>query len=327
MDYGKVLKKAWQMVWRYRMLWVFGFILSLVAGEGGASSGFQYTSGQGGFPPSGARATTPQIPADVWGIVAAVVIGLLCLGVVIAIVVTIVRYVTETAVIRVVDDYEKTGEKRGFRQGFRMGWSRTSGQIFLIDLLVNVPVILVFFLLGLLSAIPLLAWVTDNTAVRTVGTGVTVCLSFLVMLLFIIVSVILLPLRTFFWRACALEELGAIDSIRRGYAMVRRHLQDVVVMLLITVGLALAWSIVMIPIVLLLVLLGGVVAGVPALLVGWLASLAFKETVPWVLATVVGLPIFILVLVVPLTVLDGVMKVFQSTTWTLTYRELLALEK
>jgi hypothetical protein len=29
MDYGKVLKRSWHMVWRYRALWVFGIILAL----------------------------------------------------------------------------------------------------------------------------------------------------------------------------------------------------------------------------------------------------------------------------------------------------------
>jgi hypothetical protein len=54
--------------------------------------------------------------------------------------------------------------------------------------------------------------------------------------------------------------------------------------------------------------------------------LGSEEAVPWILAVVVALPFFILVLAVPLTLLDGLMKVFQSTTWTLTYRELQALE-
>jgi len=330
MDHMKVLKRAWNIVWNYRVLWIFGFILSLVASEGGGSSGFQssfQSSSGGGFPPGGGRVVTPEIPSEVWSTVALVVVALLCVGLIVAIVFTVLRYVMETALIRLVDDHEKAGEKRGFRQGFRMGWSRTALWLFLIDLLVNVPVAVVFFLLFLLSAIPLLAWLVDNDAVRFTGTGVTVCLFFLVVLLAIVINVILSVLRGFFWRACVLEELGVIDSLRRGYAIVRQHLPDVLIMWLITIGLALLWSLVMIPVALLLVILGGVVAAIPALIVGGLASLAMgaEEAVPWILATVVGLPIFILVMVIPLTFLDGLMKLFQSTTWTLTYRELLAL--
>jgi len=320
MDHMKVLKRAWQILWNYRMLWVFGFILSLVAAGGGGGGG-------GGGPQTPSTGAGPQVPGEVQAIGWAVIIGLICLGLILAIVFTVLRYVMEASVIRMVDDHEKTGEKRGFRQGFRMGWSRIALRLFLMDLLVNIPVAVVFFLLFLLSAVPLLVWVTNIPAARWIGTGASACLFFLVVLLAIIVNVALAPLRTFFYRVCALEGLGVIDSIRQGYAFVRRHLQDVVVMLLITVGLALAWSIVMIPIAVLLAILGLVIAGVPALIVGGLASVFFKETVPWVLATVVGIPLFILVLVVPLTFLDGLMKAFQSTTWTLTYRELQAFEK
>ncbi len=329
MDHMKVLKRAWNIVWNYRVLWILGFILSLVASEG-SSGGFRssFQSSGGGFPPGGGRAVTPQIPPEVVGMVAIIVIALLCVGLIVAIVFTVLRYVMETALIRLVEDHEKTGEKRGFRQGFRMGWSRTAFRLFLIDLLVNLPVAVVFFLLFLLAVIPLLSWLVDNDAIRLVGTGITACLFFLVVLLGFAVGVILSVLRGFFWRACALEDLGVVDSLRRGYAVVRQRLPDVLIMWLITVGLALLWSLVMIPVALLLVILGGIIAAIPALIVGGLASLVAggEEAVPWILAAAVGLPIFILLLVIPLAFLDGLMKLFQSTTWTLTYRELLALE-
>ncbi|MCK4315399.1 MAG: hypothetical protein KAX24_06475, partial [Anaerolineae bacterium] len=48
--------------------------------------------------------------------------------------------------------------------------------------------------------------------------------------------------------------------------------------------------------------------------------------VPWILAAVIGGPIFILVVASPWIFLGGLMEVFKSSTWTLTYRELRALE-
>ena len=50
----------------------------------------------------------------------------------------IARYVSETAVIRMVDEYEATDSKMAIRQGFRIGWSRTSWRLFLINLIVNI---------------------------------------------------------------------------------------------------------------------------------------------------------------------------------------------
>jgi len=56
------------------------------------------------------------------------------------------------------------------------------------------------------------------------------------------------------------------------------------------------------------------------------ASLIAQGATPWIAAIIVGLPIFIVVMAIPLAVLGGLMQTFQSSTWTLTYRELLALE-
>jgi len=320
MDHMKVLKRAWHIVWNYRGLWVLGFILALVA-AGGGGNGTQFSSSRAASSPGG-----EAIPPEVVGMLVAIGVVLVCVVFILAIVATVARYVMETALIRLVDDYEETGEKRGVRQGLRMGWSRTALRLFLIDLLIDVPVAVVFFLLFLLAAAPLLLWIIEDEAPRVMGTATTGCLFFLIMLLTIVVSVIVSVLKCFFWRVCALEELGVIESIRQGYAVVRQHLQDVAVMQLITTGLELGWSLVLIPIALLLVILGGVIAAVPALLVGGLASLVFEETVPWILAAMIGLPVFMLVLAVPMTFLGGLMKVFQSSTWTLTYRELRALE-
>jgi len=66
--------------------------------------------------------------------------------------------------------------------------------------------------------------------------------------------------------------------------------------------------------------------GLPALLIYAVASLVAQGTAPWIAALIVGVPIFIVVMAIPLLVAGGLMQTFQSSTWTLTYRELLALE-
>jgi hypothetical protein len=61
-----------------------------------------------------------------------------------------------------------------------------------------------------------------------------------------------------------------------------------------------------------------------ALLAGGLTGLAFEGPMPWIVAAVVGIPVFILVMAAPLSFLGGLFEVFLSSTWTLTYRELRA---
>jgi hypothetical protein len=120
--------------------------------------------------------------------------------------------------------------------------------------------------------------------------------------------------------------MGVIELIRQGFGVVRQHLKDVGIMWLIMVGLGLGWIIVMIPITILLVVVGAMMGGLPALLVGGLAGLFFEGAMPWILAGAVGIPISILVIAVPWLFLGGLMEVFKSSVWTLTYRELRVLE-
>jgi hypothetical protein len=264
----------------------------------------------------------------------AVVIGVICVILVMIIVGTIAHYVAKTALIRMVDDHEETGEQRSIREGFRLGWSLTTLRLFLINLLIDLPTTLLFIVLFILTAAPLLLWATGSTPAGIIGTVATVGLFFLVLFLAIVVGTVLNLLKRFFWRACALENFGVLDSIREGFDIVRRHLKDVVIMWLIMIGVRIGWAITMVvtfivlfPIVLLLILIGGVVGGVPALLIGGLTSLFLGGPVPWIVGGIVGLPIFILVMAAPWVFLEGLMETFKSSTWTLTYRELRILEE
>jgi len=232
-----------------------------------------------------------------------------------------------------VDDHEKTGQKHSVREGFRMGWSRTAFRLFLIKLLIGLPTALAFILLFALAFAPLLLWVTGSNVAGGIGTVTTIGLFFPILFLAIVAGVVLSLLRQFFWRACALEEMGVIESIRQGFSLVRRHLKDVIVMWFLMIGVQIGWvialiatAIVLFPAIILLIVVGGVLAGLPALLVGGLASLIFQGAVPWILAGVVGLPIFILVMAAPWIFLGGLMEVFKSSVWTLSYQELRALE-
>ena len=333
MDHLKVLKRSFEITWRYRALWVFGILLALTTGGGGGGNG----GGRGGSfsPPPGNQVPgapsggfrLPEIPPQVASTLVVVGIALACAVLLLIVASAIVRYVAETALIRMVNDHEETGEKRSIRQGFRWGWSRTSLRLFAIDLLVFVPLVVGFILLLLLALAPLLLWTTHSQAAGIVGTVTTIGLVVLFILLFIAVIAAASLLIHFFRRVCALEEVGVVESIRRGYALVRRHLKDVIIMWLIMVGLTLGWTILMIPVVIMLVILGLVLGGGPALLAGGLAGIASRGgPLPWLLAGAVGLPIFLLVLIVPLTFLGGLWQVYRSGVWTLTYRELRAME-
>lgn len=207
-----------------------------------------------------------------------------------------------------------------------MGWSRRTWQLFLIDLLINVPAVLAGVLLFALIFSPIPLWVKGSEAVVIASALVTGGLVLLAICIIIVTSAALSLLKVVSRRACALEGLGVIASVRRGYAVVRRNLKNVGIMWLLMVGVGLAWPVLIVPVVLALVAAGMLLGGLSALLVGGLVSLIWAGEAPVFLALAVGVSIFLLVLVAPLAFLSGLREVFVSSTWTLTYRELSALE-
>ena len=132
MDHFKVLKRAWDITWRYRVLWVFGLLLALATSRGGGSGGAQYNvsgdefaSFSGDFPISSAP-PPPEVIASIVGALIAIGLALACVFLILIVVFTVIRYVSETALIRLVDDHEETGEKRSLGRGIQMGWSRSA---------------------------------------------------------------------------------------------------------------------------------------------------------------------------------------------------------
>ncbi len=361
MDPVKILKRAWHILWNYRALWVFGLILALTAAGssgGNANSRAQY-SGDGGNQryeaplPENWREEIGKAFAEVGkeigrileeglpalGISQGELTALLWIGaafilvmLVVGIVMAIARYVSETAVIRMVDEYEATDTKMTIRQGFRVGWSRTSWRLFLINLIVNLPVIL---LLGLLVVVGFVIYqmvMGGNETFAVTGVISLIGVAFLSIFVVVILSVLLRLLRQFFWRVCALEDVGVGEALRRGFAMVRENWKNVGLMWLIMIGLGIAWMIVSfiaviltIPVVIITTVVAAVIVAVPGLLLVGLFSLFLNGYLPWIAGGIFIAPLFFTLAFSPWVLLTAWQQIYTSTVWTLTYREIKAL--
>jgi hypothetical protein len=326
MEHMRILRRAFSITLNYRALWLFGILVALATarGSGGNNNGVTWRE-RGNWPPDN-WPNFPGLPNIPDSTIITVVISLICFFLLLGIVFTVLRYISETALIRMVNEHESTGEKHSIRQGFQIGRSRAALRIFLIDLLFGFGGFIVFVLFLMITLAPLLLWATNNRAMGFLGTIITVGLAVFLIFLTIVVAIALGLVSQFMRRAAVLEDRGVFDAIRRGFELVRSRLGDIVVMGLILFGLGLGWAIVMIPVVLLLVMVAALIGGLPALLVGFIANQFVQGALPWVIAAIVGTPVFLLVLVAPLLFLNGLAEVFKSSTWTLTFREVLALE-
>jgi len=349
MKHKEILSRAWKILWNYKALWVFGIILALtttafpdrVLEFSGSNSnqereGINIQRGDNFREEFGKGIEEAAqefglffnkvVPEELGQAFMTIAILAGCVIVIFIILAAIFRYVSETSIVRMVDEHETMGTKYTIGKGFRLGFSRSAWRLFLIDLIINIPVFVAFSLLTLLVLSPLLLWTTDNTAASIIGTVAAVGLFFLVVVLAILVGAALSLCKRFFYRTCVLSEMGVIESIKRGYQLVRANLKDVAIMWLLLIGVSFGFSLAMIPVVFLLLAIAAVIAGVLGLSVSGISGIFAGDTQSLVAGLVAGVPIFFLLLVAPLIFLSGLKETFISSSWTLAYREAQTLE-
>ncbi|MGE5644023.1 MAG: hypothetical protein ACM3Y8_13515 [Byssovorax cruenta] len=354
MDPVKILKRAWSILWSYRALWIFGLILALATARStgrGSNNRVQYQQGPGEPPPTpqslqeafrqagqelekllhqgipDANITGEALKSFLWTIG-----GFFLFMLVLGIVLTVARYVAETAVIRMVDEYEASGSKMTVLQGVRTGWSNTSWRLFLIDLIVSLPAILLILMLLGAGVGFYFAVTRGDPNFSTPNLVILIGFIFLVILAAVILSIILHLLRHFFWRVCVLEGAGVRESLRRGFAFVRENWRNVGLMWLVMIGLGIVWAVasiilflVTIPVVLVTAILALLVIAVPFLLLVGAFSLFLGGPLPWIAAGLFVLPLFFMIAFSPWVLFGSWQSVYTSTVWTLTYREIKAL--
>ena len=368
MKYTGVVKRSGKMVWHYRALWLFGALLALTTvavfpfrmgiQEGDVSHiPVQITREMTIYVPGdGIRIdlTSPrdvliktrpgtwislgdllrdigpvQMPRDGWvilGVAGAVLLGTILLS-------SVARYVSETALIRMVNETEETGKTLSVRQGLRRGFSRTAWRLFQIGLALQVPAGLALALLFALALSPLLLFLTGSEAAGVLGGLLTAPLLGLFAITALLVWAglsLLLPLAR---RACAVEGVGVRASIRRGVRLARSSFGAVASIWLTSIVVRVAWTLAVIvivilfsPVLLLALVAGGAAGGLLAVAVGGLLSLFWAGPSPWIAGAVIGLPILILAVIAPIAFVRGLGEVFLSGIWTLAYRELRPAE-
>ena len=355
MDPIKILKRAWYILWNYRALWIFGLVLALAAGSSmghGSNNGARYEQSR-----EQNRQVTPQSMQEAFrefqkevhklfeqgipqvhitgreltiflGVIGAFVLVLLIVGTMMA----IARYVSETAVIRMVDEYESSSNKMTVRQGLRIGWSRTAWRLFLINLIVNLPVIALVLVLLIAGTGVYFSVVNGNANFATFSVVSAIVLVFITIFVVVILTILLHLLRNFFWRISVLENAGVRESLQRGFALVLENWRNVGLMWLVMIGLGIVWAvastvliIVSIPVVIVTAVIAVLVVALPLLLLVGIFSTFLGGILPWVAGGLFVAPLFFTLAFSPWLLLGSWRSVYTSTVWTLTYREIKAL--
>ena len=300
MDFGKVLSRAWEITWRWKVLWVFGFLVSLgQGGSRGSSSSYRVEyGGRGGQ-------FLERIPPAVVGLL----IALACVGLIIGLALWVLSVIGRGALIGGVQQVEEEGStdlSRAWRVGVNRFWT-----LFGISILTALPVLILVILVVAAFVGPILAEV-GLSAGRRGPTGI-LALSFLcgtpLCCSAIVATILLSQIKIYADRAAVLEGLGWIDAFRRGWQVLKDNLGPTIVFWLIFFGIGLVF----------VAVVGG---GLLVLLVPFIALVASTDLGAWIL---VPIGCGGLLAIVVSALIGSIVQTFTSATWTLAYREMIGL--
>ncbi len=304
MDHGKVLARAWNTTWRWKILWVLGFLAAL--GSGGGNVNYRFSSQAKNF-------TFPEI-APGW-------IPLLAIAGIVAVLIGIAFWVISTiatggliAGVQQVEDEGSTGFRRAWRVGVQKFWSLLGIRllIFLAGLVAAAIVVGIFVVFGGIGVL---------SAGRGNGEGIAAAFGSMAFCfiplccVFAIVSLVLSQVVLYAFRAVVLEDMGAIDAIGRGWEVLKDNLGNTVIFWLIFLVIGIGFAIVF----------GGIALAAFLPFITRFTGFPPSSVSPTVISYVItGLVAFVVMLVLLLT--TSIMQVFTSATWTLAYREFMHME-
>jgi hypothetical protein len=357
-DIGKILSRAWQTLWKYRVLWIFGLLLALSGaggGSGGSSgggnssyqndynnqfgqfenfNGFQYDQNTPAWAKEmGTWAEAHVVPlfatpekalqTGIW-----IIVILLGFSIVMGLLMALIRYPSETAVIRMVDDHEQTGNKVKFKEGWKLGWNRRAFRMWLVDLLISIPAIIYVAMLvgvGLLFAFNADKMNAGVSAGLTVGIG----LFLLFTLAFVVFMIALGMLRELVVRFVAIEDMTVTDAFANGWIMFKRNFKNLFLTWLVLVGIGIGIGFALViafflltPAYALMTIPGAIVAAIPGAIGYGITSIFAASTwAPWVIGALVAIPFFFTIVFLPLAFVEGWAVIFNLNVYTLMFRQ------
>jgi len=305
-NFGEVLTRSWQIIWKHKVLWIFGILAS--CGRSGGNFNSNSSSGGG----DGGGFGQPDLPPQVlrWfqvieeNLTTIIVVGiaLICI---IWIVTIFLGTIGKIGLIRGASQADGGAESLIFGQLFSESipyfW-----RMFGLSLIVSIPIAVVFVALfaGLIVFAVSASGGSDESTLGFLAFLPLIigCFCLLIPVMFV-VGMILRQSE----RAIVLEEMGVLPALSRGWEVFRKNLGPIIVMTIILaiVGVIVSF-IVAIPF--FIVFIPGMIA--------YLASGGENNT-PLILMGVC------VCLFIPISlIINGILTSYTESAWTLTYLRL-----
>mgnify|MGYP001068239070 CR=1 FL=1 len=299
MDYGQILKRALQITWKYKLLWLFG----LLAGFNNPSfrSSVRYTEP---LPPEAQQHIAEFVNSPYFVFILS---GLFFLIIVTAIVVGLVNAAGRSALIDLVNRLEE-GEEVTLSAGWK-AIRRNTWRVFLVNFLLGLPVGLLIMASVLPLLIPIFQAIRKGfTEIPGPPAETGLYFFFCGVCLGILIGALLSLLTLMAERACVLEHLPVGKSIIRGWEYFTQHMGRMILLGLILLAIAIGIGLVM----------GAPMCLLSLALVAPLAALG-RDRILAALPLLCGIGLLLWLLT---TAINSVIQTFYSSCWTLFYREL-----
>lgn len=312
MDYTGILKRAWNVTWKYKILWLFGLFAGGMGGgisSNSNGSSNRVNTGQG---TSGLPSGTAQQFAQFAERSLPVVVALIVLLVVIGLVWWVLSIAAKGGLVHLVNEAEEGRPVRagdGWRIGFSK-WFRLFGIWFVagfLPALVFVVIVLVVVFASVGGAAGLAGLARGSSAglaalVPALAGGC--CFLLIFALVFIVISVVLTIVMELAVRYAVLRDARVFEALGLGWSDLRAK-RGAFLMYLIQWGIYIAYSIVVFVVALILVVPGVLIIFVGSWPVGLLMIL-----------------FAVLILMVP----SAAYGAFYHAAWTIFFRRMTGAE-
>ncbi len=295
MDFGYVLRRAWEIIWKFKILWIFGILASCgqAGGSGGGNSGFRFSS-QDTTAGSQIQNYFNQLSP---GAVTLLIILAIIVVVILVVLAILLGTVGRVGLIRGTLKAEQGANRLTFselwREGLTYFW-RVFGLNLLIGLIILFAVIILIVLGVILS-------------IGTLGIFL-ICLIPLICLLVPIawlVSILVEQANV----ALVVDNLDIIEAIKKGWRVFIDNIGSMVVMgLILIVGVG---------------VIGGLILGLPVLAIAAPAALGIATGVFENARNGIILSVVLFLVYLPFLLLfSGILRGYTASAWTLAYLRL-----
>jgi len=283
MDYGNILSRAWQITWKHKVLWIFGIFVALSSGGGRFNSGVNWNQSRSG---GGGNFPQPDMPPQLREFLNSpalpiAIIALICLGLIIALAIFLMGVASTGALIGGIDLAESTGAVT-FSQAWALG---TSNFLKILGLKIGVGIIGFVAIFAGIICCPLLCLVIPG-------------------------SIALQVIAEFASFAIVLDKDGVIESIQKGFNVLKNNFTSVFVLGLILFGIGIAY---------------GIVVAIPILVAFTPAIIAVMSSTREPNMMLIGATVLMFLCLIPVfIVVGGVYTTWQTAAWQLAYRQFTA---